>query len=413
MKFFKENKKYINIAIITLMVIFSTVIFIEILNNGRSFILNIKSVLNGITNIISPFIVGFFIAFMLNAPSKHILMFLNKVNIFTKKRNLLVSLLITYTMFIGFFIIIIQLILPAIVISVSQLVEDIYVYVTQLQQDFQKALYSENNTFINDVISFVNQYTDYSIDVNAINFNNIYTTIVTPLLNWAQNLPNIVNQLINSIFSIINILFNLVLSIIISFYLLMEKNFFIDSAKKITTTLFNKKNSERILYVSSVTNSIFQKFLIGKTLDSLIIGFLFFIIAKIFLMPYALLFSVIIGITNMIPYFGPFIGAIPVVSILLIIDVKMALITAGMILALQQFDGLYLGPKILGGSTGVKPIGVIFAVTIGGRMFGSLGMLLGVPVFATFLYFFNEYMEKRHNEKLKKNKEYYSMKGSD
>ncbi len=406
MRFFKENKKYVLIASLTLFVIFSTIIFIEILNNGESFIYNIKNILNAIVGILSPFLIGFFLAFMLNPPSKYISNTLSRFKIFSGQKNLLISLLITYILFIGTFILIIRLILPAIVLSLYGLGGDIYDFVTVIQQDLQKTIYSDDPTVINTAISFINEYTGLDIDIN-----NIFTSIVGPILNWAQSLPNIITQVITSLFSFIGIIFNSILAIIISFYFLMDREVFINYGKKITIVLFNQEKSDRILYIASVTNSIFQKFLIGKALDSLIIGLLFFVITQLLSVPYALLFSVIIGITNMIPYFGPFIGAVPVVGLLLIIDFKIAIITLIVIMVLQQFDGIYLGPKILGESTGIRPIGIVFAVSIGGSLFGSLGMLLGVPVFATISYFFNEYIEKRHEQKFKTTEEeYYQIK---
>lgn len=111
--------------------------------------------------------------------------------------------------------------------------------------------------------------------------------------------------------------------------------------------------------------------------------------------PYALVISVIVGITNMIPYFGPFIGAIPGILLLLIVDFTYAVIFAVIIVVLQQFDGLYLGPKILGESTGLRPIWIIFAITVGGSVAGVAGMFLGVPVTAVIAYLLSTAMEKK------------------
>ena len=120
---------------------------------------------------------------------------------------------------------------------------------------------------------------------------------------------------------------------------------------------------------------------------------------SIFQFKYPILISVIVGITNMIPYFGPFIGAIPGVFIYLFIDPKMAIMFAIMILALQQFDGIYLGPKILGDLTGIKPLWVIFGITVGGAYFGVLGMFLGVPTVAVLMYILDLFLKKKMREK--------------
>ena len=129
--------------------------------------------------------------------------------------------------------------------------------------------------------------------------------------------------------------------------------------------------------------------IIGKALDSLIIGIICFVLMCILKLQYALLISIVVGITNMIPYFGPFIGAIPGLIILLIILPKTALIFLILILLLQQFDGTILGPKILGDSTGLSPIWIIFAITVGGATGGVIGMFLGVPITAVLVYLMN------------------------
>ncbi|MDY3774036.1 MAG: AI-2E family transporter, partial [Eubacterium sp.] len=149
-------------------------------------------------------------------------------------------------------------------------------------------------------------------------------------------------------------------------------------------------------------NHIFNGFLYGKSVDSLIIGILSLIAMSIMGLPYALLLSVIVGVTNMIPYFGPFMGAIPGVIIYLVIEPKYVIIYVIMILVLQQFDGLYLGPKILGDLTGIKPLWVIFGITVGGAYFGVLGMFLGVPVVAVIMHIINVIMETKMKKRMLK-----------
>ena len=142
-------------------------------------------------------------------------------------------------------------------------------------------------------------------------------------------------------------------------------------------------------------NHIFSKFVVSKMIDSLIIGFLCAILMTILRLPYVFLVSVFVGVTNMIPYFGPFIGAIPGIIIMLAVSPVKALIFAIMILCLQQFDGLWLGPKLMGNSTGMRSIWIIFAITIGGKFFGVIGMFLGVPVVAIIAYLGERYMRYR------------------
>ena len=140
---------------------------------------------------------------------------------------------------------------------------------------------------------------------------------------------------------------------------------------------------------------MFTKFINGKALDSLIIGILCFIGMMFIYSPYAILIAIIVGVTNMIPFFGPFIGAIPSILILLMVSPFDALIFAVFVLALQQFDGNILGPKILGDSTGLAPIWVLVSITIGGGFMGFAGMIIGVPTFAVFYTLLSENMDKR------------------
>ena len=193
---------------------------------------------------------------------------------------------------------------------------------------------------------------------------------------------------------------NFIIGIIVMVYLLMSRDQFVGQGKKILFALCRKRSTcDVILKHLRAINRIFSGFVSGKLLDSLIIGILCLIAMSILKLPYALLLSLIVCITNMIPYFGPIIGAIPGVMIYLFIDIRYAFIFALMILILQQFDGLYLGPKILGDQTGIKPLWVIFGITVGGAYFGVMGMFLGVPVVAVIMYLLQLFLDKKLKKK--------------
>ena len=200
--------------------------------------------------------------------------------------------------------------------------------------------------------------------------------------------------------SVLTTSYNVLMGLVISIYIILDKRKLKRSARKIVYAISPRKKEEEVWETMKQCSHIFNGFLIGKMIDSLIIGIICLIAMSILRLPYALLLSLIVCITNMIPYFGPFIGAIPGVLIYLFIDFRLALIFAIMILILQQFDGLYLGPKILGDQTGIKPLWVIFGITVGGAYFGVMGMFLGVPVVAVIMYLVNLYLDK----KLKKQK---------
>ena len=151
--------------------------------------------------------------------------------------------------------------------------------------------------------------------------------------------------------------------------------------------------------MSGKANQIFVGFINGKLLDSAIIGVLCFFLCALFKIPYSVLVSVVIGVTNVIPFFGPIIGAVPCIMILVIVNPWAALRFGILIVALQQFDGNILGPKILGDSTGLSAIWVLVAIVVGGGLFGFAGMLLGVPTFAVLYSLVKEWAERRLVEK--------------
>ena len=166
--------------------------------------------------------------------------------------------------------------------------------------------------------------------------------------------------------------------------------------------MLSKKLANNLIQFCKEANYTFEKFFVGKIIDSTIIGIIFFVGAKLLKAPFAMLLSIIIGVTNMIPFFGPFIGAIPVIFITLMFDITNPLKAVWMaifILLLQQFDGNILGPKILGDSIGIKPVGIIFSIIVGGAIFGPAGMFFGVPIFAVIFSVFNRFIDKKYSRK--------------
>ena len=194
-------------------------------------------------------------------------------------------------------------------------------------------------------------------------------------------------------------IWNIILGIIVSIYLLIDKEKFCALIKKITYAIFPKSASEKILEVSYMSNSIFGKFLIGKIVDSAIIGVLTFFILALCKMPYAILVSVIVGITNIIPFFGPFIGAVPSFIIILFISPVKALWFLVIIFIIQQLDGNIIGPKILGDSIGISAFWILFSILVAGKFLGLIGMVIGVPLFAVIYAIVKEIIEGKLKKK--------------
>jgi predicted PurR-regulated permease PerM len=192
---------------------------------------------------------------------------------------------------------------------------------------------------------------------------------------------------------------DIIIGLMIMVYILIDKEKIIALGKRVLYIWFSDAQVKNIVNTVKNTNNVFNSFFIGKTLDSIIIGLLFFIGALILDLPYSMLFALIIGLTNMIPYFGPFIGAIPVTALTVLDSPIKGLWVLIFIIILQQFDGIILGPKILGNSTGLKPIGVIFAIIVGGAIAGPLGMFFGVPIFSVALTALMNFIDKNYKEK--------------
>ena len=192
---------------------------------------------------------------------------------------------------------------------------------------------------------------------------------------------------------------NLVLGIIISVYFLVGKERFFAQIKKFLYALLPKDLVGRLIDITHTSNRIFSGFISGKILDSLIIGILCFVGMSIFRMPMAMLVSVIVGVTNIIPYFGPFIGAIPSALIVFLVDPIKALWFVVFVVCLQQFDGNILGPRILGDSIGMPAFWVVFSILLFGGYLGVLGMFIGVPTFAVIYSIFKLWTEGRLSRK--------------
>ena len=176
---------------------------------------------------------------------------------------------------------------------------------------------------------------------------------------------------------------NLLVGVIVSVYFMATKERCAAHARKITYSLFAGDQVYWIFRGANKADHIFSGFVRGKLLDSLIIGILCFIGCSILNMPYTPLVSVFVGVTNIIPFFGPFLGAIPSFFLILLVDPIKSLYFLLFVLALQQLDGNFIGPKILGSSIGISALWILFSIVVGGDLFGIVGMVVGVPVFAT------------------------------
>ena len=224
------------------------------------------------------------------------------------------------------------------------------------------------------------------------------------LQNWIkQDLLTKVNEVMSNltvgVINFVSEILNFLIGLIVSIYILFSKETFSAQSKKIVYAVFRTDHANMILHLTKKSNEIFGGFIIGKIIDSMIIGVLCFFGLTILKMPYILLIRVIVGVTNVIPFFGPYIGAIPSTILILLNDPIKGLYFLIFILVLQQLDGNVIGPKILGNSTGLSAFWVVFSILVGGGLFGFVGMIMGVPTFAVIYYIItmliNHMLEKK------------------
>ncbi|MBC5640512.1 MULTISPECIES: AI-2E family transporter [Clostridia] len=368
------NKKYTTIAIYAFLVISSSIIVYLMASQAE----DLKIKFSGMIATMQPFIIGsaiaYIINFILNFYEKVVFEFkyLNKLN---RKYRRGIGLLLSYLTAIIVISLFMQFVLPQLVDSIVGLANNIPQYVNDA---------SHVITEISEKFNLESKYMNMIVE----KWNELLNYIITLLTNLIPVIGNFIMTLGSSIL-------NIIIGIIVSIYILIDKEKFIALSRKVTFSIFSAERSKRIVELAQRSNETFGKFLSGKILDSLIIGILTFIILTIFKMPYILLISVVIGITNIIPFFGPFFGAIPSAIIILCVSPIKALWFIGIILVIQQIDGNIIGPKILGDSIGISAFWILFSLLIFAKFLGLIGMIIGVPIFAIIYSIIKENVERR------------------
>ncbi len=336
--------------------------------------------------IIRPFIIGLVIAYLLNIP----LRFFEKTIFakFSKKRFF--SVLLTYILAFMALVLLISLVLPQILDSVQLLVQSIPSYLDDL----------------NNLVSYLGER--YEIDSEVIDSLFLsYNTLIIDMLDYVGDFTKLVPDLLGITVQVGSGIISALTAFIASVYMLVGKEKLLRQAKRLLYAFSPKSYADEAIRIGKLSNKIFSGFISGKLLDSAIIGlicFCFVSVCNFFYLtfgieslniPYGLLISIIIGVTNIIPFFGPFLGAIPSVMILLMANPLGALWFTIFVIVLQQFDGNILGPKILGDSTGIPPIWVLISIIVGGGMFGFPGMVLGVPTTAVLYTLIGDLLANR------------------
>ncbi len=381
------NKKYNTVALYAALVIAANVLLIVAILKFDA----IASVFGTLMRVLSPVIWGLIIAFLMNP------IMVNTEKLFKKKKEgssgklmRAFSVTIASLVFLG-------IVVGLLVIVVPELVESI------------KNLFNNMGDLRNKLENWIkNTFSNYpSLVETATEKIDAFTKDASVIFEKIQPM---MDDLVSGAWDVLSFIKDFVLGFIVSIYMLCNKETLLAQIKKTIVSITKKSTCAKIMNISSQANKVFSGFITGKIIDSIIIGLLCFIGLTLMGMPYNIMIAVIVGVTNIIPFFGPIIGAVPSTLLMLIVDPKKAILLFIFILILQQFDGNILGPKILGDSTGLPGFWVLVSLIICGGLFGFAGMVLAVPMFALLYSFTRSWVEnKLKRKKLPVTTEYYKQ----
>jgi len=380
-KWDREYLKYTFYASLTIMI---AIAFYHVVHNLSIFVGTIGFAFRWVRKLISPFIIAAFIAYLLNPGVRwfETKVFGNIKGLEEKrrlKRN--ASILVMFLLLGGLITTLAIIIAPEIATNIrdiSKRAPEYAVFVEETIRLWSEELMSLRFYNIN-IYEFIEPYQE--------RLNGYFDQV-------GEILDVMLGMIVNRVFAITSGLLNFSLGLVISVYALADKESFKKGFERFLRAFFTGRRVEGIKQFGRDADYLFSKFIVGKSLDSLIIGILCYIGMNLLNIRYALLLSVFVGVTNMIPYFGPILGMVPAGILTLFDSPVKAFWVVIFLLVLQQFDGLYLGPKILGSSVGMPPFWVIFAIVVGGKLFGFLGMFLGVPVFGVIRLLFSRILDQ-------------------
>lgn len=371
---FKLNNKYVRWGVTAFLVIAAGILFYYFVFHSS----NILSGLNKLINILMPVVFGLATAYLLTPvlnyiETKLLIPICDKLKIMQSQRRSAIvrgiSVFCTAFLFIALIYILIHMLVSQLVPSIQNIINNFDNYTNNFMSWINRMM-DDNPEVKNYVLQKVDQYSEQLDEL---------------IRQLPSNAMVLLKTVTNTATSTISVLWNFIIGFIISIYFMAGKEKFIAQAKKTCYALFERDTANIVIRNFRFTHKTFIGFLGGKIIDSIIIGILCFIGVSIMKLPYGALISVIIGVTNVIPFFGPYLGAIPSAILILIVNPTHPLQCVYFlifILVLQQFDGNILGPKILGESTGLTSFWVIFSITFFGGLFGVFGMIVGVPLFA-------------------------------
>ncbi len=377
------NRKYTTIAIYSCIVIAIAMIILVVGINLDGLWKGIDHVLD----VLNPIFIGVILAYLINPLFR---LMENRAFAFVerkKRRKKLrrgLALTATYLIILLVIVIFLLLVVPQIINSYNDLVARFQSYINSAIKFADQ--------FIRDFPLFSDEYQTLADFIDPAEISAKVKELITESGDF---LTGLTNNILTYGVSFVNGAMDMLLAVIISIYLLLAKEKIAARTKKIASAFFSAERVVSLHDLAVYTDRTFGGFIVGKLLDSLIIGILSFFVFAIFKMPYYPLLAVVVGVTNVIPFFGPFIGAIPSVFIVFIAEPSKTILLAFLILCIQQLDGNVIGPKILGDSTGLSSLGVVISITVMGGYFGVAGMFFGVPFFAVICALLKKYIEAR------------------
>lgn len=374
MKNFKWDKKYLYWGVTAFCVVVASIVFFWFLNTWNGIRHTVGVVMKALTPVIYGFCIAYLLNKVLNIFETHIFSRLcgklfKKDPVKARKAARIFSIVVTLLVALGLIAGLFAIVLPEIANSV----------VTVL---------SNSSDYLEVAIGWLERtFNGYELEPVVIEWIN---TISDKVVDWLQNgvLPQITTLLSNvtgGVISVVSTVFNLLVGVVISVYVMYNKETFAAQAKKIIYAVFRVKTANVIMEELDAINDAFGNYIVGTVIDSMIVGLLNYIFMAIMGMPYVALVTIIVAVTNLIPVFGPFIGAVPATLLILLENPTQALIFVIFTVVLQQIDGQILKPKIHSSRTGLSGFWIMFAILFFGGLFGILGMVIGVPV-TTVLY---------------------------
>lgn len=376
---FESNQRYFTICIYMVFVIFIACIIFRVLFHWDTVVAMIKNFLSSFSGFIAGILLAFIVSPLVNFIYEKIISAFFHFK--SKKVKKIVSIILAYVIVLGVLTVCLVYIIPQFVSSIIELSKNL----PAMYDAFSKWLWK-----LFEELSFLDYaWIDIFMDNISIRIMEFSTVMASEFIPWLYEMS----------MAIIQWFITIVIAIVVSIYLLSDKKLIFYTIKKIAYAFCKEERVNQMIAIVKHCNQIFSGYIIAQALDASIVGVLCFLFMSFLGLPYAIFISVIVAVTNMIPYFGPYIGAVPAICILAAIKIKYGIMFAVMIFLLQQLDGWILAPRILGNSTGLRPLVILFSITFGGAYLGILGLFLGVPIAAVLQYLCNLWIDRKLKNK--------------